>query len=261
MEKVPSEEKIIPQEKMFDGIKVSVVENKAAMSRIAADIILHRIKSLPKINILVPTGTTPEGVYEIFRNQPKDILSKVTIFNMDEYCIKEGDQYRMLPEDHPASYKRYMQEQLFSRLKPATNYFPTIDNIEHPGTYDELIQSLGGIDLCLNAMGEDGHTFGFNSPPFSAFDSVTRLVGVTEDTQAVNQGLTGLETPNCAITVGLKTGMQAKEILFLVCGERKAEILNKVIYSPEPIKEIPATVLKNHPNCHWIVDKAAASKL
>ena len=96
--------------------------------------------------------------------------------------------------------------------------------------------------------------------PGTPFDSATRLVKINEQTRAVNEGLTGLDTPEFAITVGLRTGMESKEILFLVSGGRKAEILYQVIYAAKPIPEIPATILKNHPNCRWIVDKKAAGR-
>ncbi|MBN2095631.1 MAG: glucosamine-6-phosphate deaminase [Candidatus Aenigmarchaeota archaeon] len=250
------------ENKTFNGINVTLVEDKEEMTKVAAEIILERMKSANPLKLLVPTGTTPEGVYELLSRQGAEVLSNAIFFNMDEYGHLENGVFRFVSEDHPASYRKYMNERLFSKIAPRPrHYFPGIENAKTPGHYDELIENLGGIDLCLNAMGEDGHIFGFNSPPESGFGSVTRMVKLTEDTQSVNQGLTGLETPSHAVTVGLKTGMASKEILFLVCGERKADILRKVLYSPEPTEEIPATILAKHPNCHWIVDKAAASKL
>jgi glucosamine-6-phosphate deaminase len=103
-------------------------------------------------------------------------------------------------------------------------------------------------------MGEDGHTFGFNFPGTSSY-AKTRLVWITGRTRSNDKRLTGFETPDYAITLGLTTGMAAKEILFLFSGERKAEILRKVIYGPEIRQDIPATRLRDHPLCHWIVDE------
>ncbi len=251
----------MPTEKTYNSVKITILENKEAVSNFVANIILERIKSFPRINILVPAGTTPEGVYEILRNQPPGIFQNTTFFNMDEYLTKKGEECELLPESHPASYRKYMRERLFNKINPYASYFPGVENIKQPGQYDELIKNLGGIDICLNTIGDDGHTFGFNFPPEAAFDSVTRFVKITEDTQRVNYGLTGVETPNYAVSIGLKTGMSAKEIILLVSGERKAEILKKIIYSSKPTKSIPATLLKEHANCHWIVDKAAGSKL
>jgi glucosamine-6-phosphate deaminase len=251
----------MPETKTINGINITIVNDKKEMSQLVAEIVLDKINSSQKINLLVPTGTTPEGIYEILSNQNGKVFSNVTFFNLDEYGYFENDDFKLLPRDHPASYKRYMDEHLFSKLSPAPkHYFPDIENVKIPGSYDKLIESFGGIDLCINAIGEDGHIFGFNSP-FAKFDSVTRLVKMTKDTKTVNQGLTGLEIPNYAISTGMKTGMASKEILFIICGKRKADILKKVIYSSEPTEEIPASLLIKHPNCHWIVDKEAASKL
>jgi glucosamine-6-phosphate deaminase len=129
-----------------------------------------------------------------------------------------------------------MKEKLFDALGEVRSFFPDETSAEHEGSYDEQIAAEGGIDLCLNAIGEDGHTFGFNSPG-SAFDSRTRLVSVSEG-----------------------TGMSAKQVLVLVSGKRKAEILRRIMKGPIS-PDVPATILRQHPNCQWIVDEAAASRL
>ena len=223
------------------------------MSRLAAARILEAAKCSHRINILVPTGTTPEGVYAILRGH-RDLLKQATFWNMDEYF--EGK--RLISRRHPASYRRYMHERLFRQVK-AKSYFPTARDIQHPGAYDALIRKRGGIDLCLNAIGEDGHTFGFNFPG-SSFRSRTRLVKIPPDTREVNEQLTGLKTPKHAVTAGISTGMQAKEVICIVSGLRKAKILRKVLFSPVS-KKIPATILREHSNCCWIVDREAARLL
>jgi len=179
---------------------------------------------------------------------------------MDEYCLRLGDQIKMIPETHPASFRLYMKQNLFDSIRPSASDFPGIENINQSGRYDEIIERFGGIDLCLNALGEDGHTFGFNFPGTSRY-AKTRLVRITGQTRSINKRLTGFKTPGYAITIGLATGMAAKEILFLVSGERKADILREVICAPEITENIPATLLKDHPLCHWIVDQKAASQL
>lgn len=248
------------QEKTYNGIDVTIASDYEELGRLAANIILERIYSHPKMTLLVPTGTTPLGVYRVLRHQNPKIFKKATFLNMDEYCILVDDKMMLIPETHPNSYKRYMNENLFNRITPEASYFPGIENVKELGHYDNFIKNLGGIDLCLDSIGQDGHTFGFNHPGTS-FDSRTRLIRINKETREINRRLTGLETPEYAITTGLKTGVESREIIFLVSGERKADILYKVIYAVEPTPDIPATILRQHSNCIWIVDKKAASKL
>ena len=248
------------KEMTFNGVTVTLAKDFLELSSLAAQIILQRIEATPKFNLLLPTGTTPLGVYSILRDKDPGFFKHVTFFNMDEYCLGFGDQIKMIPETHPASFRLYMKQNLFDSIRPSASYFPGIENISQAGRYDGIIKRLGGIDLCLNAMGEDGHTFGFNFPGTSRY-AKTRLVRIMGRTRSTNKRLTGFETPDYAITIGLTTGMAAKEILFLVSGERKADILREVIYAPEIIQNIPATLLRDHPLCHWIVDEKAACHL
>jgi len=238
---------------MINGARIVIAKDYNEMSRLAAARILKAVKRNPALSILVPTGTTPEGVYAILRKH-RNLFSQATFWNMDEYCKGK----RLISRKHPASYRNYMHDRLFRQVK-AKSYFPAVRNIRHPGTYDALIRKQGGIDLCLDAIGEDCHTFGFNFPG-SSFRSRTRLVKIPPDTREVNEQLTGLKTPKHAVTAGISTGMQAKEVICIVSGLRKAKILRKVLFSPVS-KKIPATILREHSNCCWIVDREAARLL
>ncbi len=242
------------------GHRLVITADDEEMSRFAAETILERLTKKPDLRLLVPTGTTPIGTYLILRNEYPDRFQEAVFFNMDEYCSQSAGNWELVPESDPVSYRSYMNQHLFTRLRPKASYFPDTKNITHEGLYDRLIEETGGIDLCLNALGEDGHTFGFNFPGTS-FDSQTRLVQIAAETRSVNRTLTGMETPAHAVTVGLGTGMQSREVLFLVSGERKAEILARVLHGPEPTTSLPASLLKRHPRCLWLVDEAAASCL
>ena len=246
--------------KKINGLNIVMVNDYGEMCRLAAEMIMRRLRAHPAMNLLVPTGSTPAGVYALLGKQRGNPLKQATLFNMDEYCTQVDGHMVLLQKTHPASYRYYMEQHLFHQALPAANHFPGTENIEQEGAYDRRIRDSGGIGLCLNAMGEDGHTFGFNLPGTS-FHSRTRLVKLNDETRGVNRKLTGLETPEYAITIGLLTGMESKEILFLVSGERKAGILQKVLCAKEPDPLIPATLLKRHHNCHWIVDEAAAALL
>lgn len=245
--------------KTKQGILVRILKDYEELSRLAAEHILKWVEANPSLSLLVPSGTTPERVYSLLSQQCEK-LQKVTLYNMDEYCIKnENGIYSFLPPEDKRSYHYYMQKHLLNALPNVRSFFPEIENIEQPGRYDQLIKKQGGLDFCLNAMGEDGHTFGFNLPG-SSFSSLTRLMAINHETKEVNEKLTGFTTPQYAITTGLQTGMLAKEVLILVSGKRKSGILKKVLN--ENISEnIPATLLRTHPNCTWLVDEDAASYL
>lgn len=244
----------------YSALQIEVVDDYLALSQAAASQIVAKLTETPNMSLLVPTGTTPEATYAILSEQPADLFEEVTFFNMDEYCEPDGDHsFKMIEPSHPQSYKNYMDRHILRAQPAIVSRFPDLKDTERPGSYDELIEAHGGIDLCVTAIGEDGHTFGFNFPG-TPVDSVTRLVEVNESTQAVNQKLTGAPVPEHAITTGLATGMAAKEVLVLVSGARKAAILKRVLHG-EVSPEVPATILHDHPNCKWLIDQAAASQL
>jgi glucosamine-6-phosphate deaminase len=245
-------------EKIFNGIKVNVAKDYTQMSKIAANLILKLIKRKKKSNLLVPTGTTPKGIYKILSKKSNKTFSNVEFFNMDEYVEKKTGTYSLLNPTDKRSYRYFMHKHLFDNVIVKHN-FPSPENFKLPGSYDKFIKDSGGIDICLNALGENGHTLGFNFPG-TLFNSKTRLVKIDSNTKKVNAKLTNTKIPDYALTTGLKTGMSAKKMIFLVSGRRKASILKKVIHGPVT-KKIPATILRKHKNCTWIIDKEAASLL
>ncbi len=244
---------------LVNGAKVEIVSDYDALSQAAARLILDTLANVPKASLLVPTGTSPEGLYGLLVEHSPDTFAGVTFYNLDEYCQETGDGYTLLDPSDTQSYHYYMNNHILDKIPSIQSFFPGTDNIDNPGTYDALIAANGGIDLAINSIGEDGHVFGFNMPG-SAFDSVTRLVQLSEDTQRVNQGLTGSSVPTHAISAGMATGMQSRQVVTLLSGERKAEILRKAIWD-DINPALPATALRQHPNHLFIVDEAAASKL
>ncbi len=246
----------------YNGVNLQVFGNKEEMSAFTVSIMLERMKSPDPVNIMLPTGTTPELVYEELARQEASIFEGVRLFNMDEYGFFQNNEFRFVDCDDEASYKRYMKENVLKNIwAKVENYFPSEKDALKAGSYDQLIQEKWWIDLCVNAIGEDGHTFWFNSPPNSETNSQTRLVELNTSTQNVNKGLTWIETPSHAVTIWLDTWMRSKEILLLVCWVRKARILKDILDSDWFTREIPATILKEHPNCSWIIDEDAARLL
>ena len=124
--------------------------------------------------------------------------------------------------------------------------------------YEELIRSLGGVDLQLLGMGHNGH-IGFNEPG-QAFETGTHCVDLQESTIEANKRFfaSATDVPRQAYTMGIKTIMQAKKILVVVSGEDKAEIVKKAFFGPV-IPGVPASILQMHNDVILVGDEAALS--
>ncbi|MCD6235654.1 MAG: glucosamine-6-phosphate deaminase [Thaumarchaeota archaeon] len=241
-------------------MKVVITKDYWEMSRLAARIIADVIRSKPNIVLGLATGGTPEGCYrELVRMHKEEGLdfSQVITFNLDEYVG--------LPLDHPQSYHHYMDVHLFNHvnIKRENIHIPdgTAEDLEkHCREYEEAIKKAGGIDLQLLGIGRNGH-IGFNEPG-SPFNSRTRVVKLTETTRRDNARFFGSldEVPTHAITMGLATIMEARKILLLASGLNKAEAVAKAVEGPKT-PDVPASILQDHPDCTFIIDREAASKL
>lgn len=240
-------------------VRMRVFSDTPEACQFTANLLLERIAGQPAISLLVPTGTSPEGIYELLRQQPAETFQGVSFFNFDEYCTQEAGRFRLIDPGDPQSYRRYMQERVLRSLPTIQNHFPGIENNRYPGRYDQLIRSLGGIQLALNGLGENGHIFGFNEP-LSSRGSVTRLVALSESTIKTNEALTQGPVKKYAVTTGIATGMAADEVITLAFGERKAKAVKRAMRD-EISSFFPATYLREHPNHLWVVDEAAASQL
>lgn len=184
-------------------------------------------------------------------------LSRVVTFNLDEYVG--------LPPAHPQSYRYFMNENLFNHIniRMENTHVPngSVDDLQKScREFEELIKEFGGIELQLLGIGPNGH-IGFNEPG-SSFNSRTRAVDISEQTRKRNAGFfsSAEEVPPRAITMGIETIMEAEKIILLASGERKRDIVAKSVEGPIT-KDVPASILQKHPNCLFLLDKAAASKL
>ena len=238
-------------------IKASDYKN---MSRKAANIVSAQVILYPKSVLGLATGSTPLGVYRqlIDWYQKGDLdFSQVTSVNLDEYCG--------LPVNHPQSYRYYMNEIFFKHINiPAENaHIPNglAPDLEYEcERYDHLIFQIGGIDLQLLGLGHNGH-IGFNEPDES-FDKTTHKVALKQKTIDANARFfdTEDEVPRYAITMGIKAIMLAKEILLIVSGNDKAEILYQSLFGPVT-PSVPASILQLHPNVIVVADEQALSKI
>lgn len=241
-------------------MRVIIVKDYDEMSKEAARIIAKQIKKKPDSVIGFATGGTPVGTYkELIRMHKEEGLdfSKLTTFNLDEY-------YGLGP-DHPQSYYYYMFDNLFNHVNvdPKKVHIPDglAKNVkDFCEKYEEEIKKAGGIDLQILGIGRDGH-IAFNEPG-SSLASRTRLVALAEETIKDNARFFEKEedVPRFAISMGCGTIMEAKKLLLLANGEKKADAVTAFIEGPVT-SQITSSVLQMHPDAVVILDEAAASKL
>lgn len=209
----------------------------------------------------LPTGSTPLGMYQelIKLNQQNKVsFENVITFNMDEYIG--------LAPTNPQSYHYFMQENFFKHIniKPENTHILdglSTDYEKECASYEAKIKQIGGIHLFIGGVGADGH-IAFNEP-FSSLQSRTRIKTLTTDTIEANSRFFNNDiskVPTQALTVGIATIMDAKEVLILATGVNKAEALHNGIECP--ISHVwTISALQNHPHGIIICDKDAASGL
>ena len=231
-----------------------------------ADYIIRRINTFSpgkeKPFVLgLPTGSSPLGVYRKLTTAFKEgkvSFANVITFNMDEYLG--------LPADHPQSYKRFMNDNLFNAvdIPPENTHIPdgmTQDGEKECRAYEEAIKTVGGIELFMGGIGNNGH-IAFNEPG-SSFNSRTRIMTITADTRAANarffDGDIG-KVPAKALTVGIGTVMDAREVLIIVSGRGKARALQAAVEGGIS-HWCPLSCLQMHPNAIIVCDEDAAEEL
>lgn len=225
-------------------IKVEAYEK---LSELAGQKIESLVRSKPNCVLGLATGSSPLGTYAYLvdkcANDGLD-FSGVTSVNLDEYVGLDGT--------NDQSYRYFMNTNLFNKvnINIDNTYVPNgcASDLEKEGfEYDELIKSLGGIDLQLLGIGLDGH-IGFNEPD-EFFTAQTHPVKLDESTIEANARFFASkdEVPTMAITMGMKSIMQAKSIVLIANGSKKKEILEKALFGPiTPM--VPASILQLHPD-------------
>jgi len=241
-------------------VKVIIKPTSEEMSREAANIFADRIKNKPNIILGLATGGTPVKMYKELIKLNKDgkiDFSKVKSFNLDEYLGLSGD--------HDQSYRYFMNDNLFNHInidKSNTSVLSgkAADPTAECKAYEDAIKKAGGIDIQLLGIGGNGH-IAFNEPG-SAKDSRTRVVDLTEETIKDNARFfkNASDVPRQALSMGNGSILEAKEIVLIADKASKADAIVKSIEGPVT-EDVPASLLRNHPNVTFVIDKDAASKL
>ena len=241
-------------------MKVYIGKNYDEMSRIAANVLSAQVMMKPDCVLGLATGSTPIGTYKVLieRCANGDLdFSQVKSINLDEYVGLSGD--------HDQSYRYFMNNNLFNHInidKANTNVPNGLaeDVDAECQRYNDVINTLGPIDIQVLGMGHNGH-IGFNEPD-DHFPLETHKVDLAQSTIDANARFfaSADEVPRQALTMGIKTIMQAKKVLVVVSGKDKAEIVKKAFTGPVT-PEVPASILQMHSDVILVADEAAASLL
>ena len=241
-------------------LKLISTSNYEELSKKAAEEIISRINRNPSLNLGLATGSTPTGLYqELIRDHKQNQTSykDINTFNLDEYIgISKKDRN---------SYHYFMCEHLFEHIDIPLDQTHIPDGTakdlgEECRRYEQFINEHGGIDLQILGIGQNGH-IGFNEPG-TPFDSRTHIIDLAESTrQANSRFFESLEdVPKQAITMGIASIMDSKEIFLLVSGASKAKALARLM-NGDVSEQFPASVLQDHQNVTIFADKEAAALL
>lgn len=241
------------------NFRILEVSNNEEAGKVAAHIFIHLVKEKPNAVLGLATGSSPVNMYKVLIKDYQENhtnYSDIRSFNLDEYIG--------LSVDHEQSYANFMRKNLFDHINMQ------IKNIHIPNgmaedpeveckEYEKAIESTGGIDLQILGIGSNGH-IAFNEPG-TPFTCPTHIVALAEQTRLDNARFFNSihEVPTHAITSGISTIMKSKQIVLIATGEKKANAI-KALLEGSQTEEVPATVLKKHPNLTIIADGMALSK-
>lgn len=247
-------------------MRLIIEKDYAGLSNWAAEHVIERINAFNptpdhKFVLGLPTGSSPEGMYACLVKANKEgrvSFKNVVTFNMDEYVG--------LPESHPESYHSFMARNLFDHIDIPHEQIHILngnakDLDEECRHYEEMICQAGGIDLFIGGIGPDGH-IAFNEPG-SSLCSRTRQKTLTTDTIIANARFFDgdvSKVPTTALTVGVGTVMDAREVMILVNGHHKARALQAAVEgSVNHMWTISA--LQMHPHGIIVCDEPATDEL
>ena len=247
-------------------MRLIIKQDYQSISQWAADYVVARINAAKPTAerpfvLGLPTGSSPLGMYKALieaNKAGKVSFQHVVTFNMDEYIG--------LPEGHPESYHSFMWNNYFSHIDIKKEHVHILngnaaDPLKECADYEEAIKAAGGIDLFLGGIGPDGH-IAFNEPG-SSLSSRTRIKTLTTDTIIANSRFFEGDVnkvPKTAMTVGVGTVMDAREVLILVNGHSKARALQQAVEGA--VNQMwTITALQLHPHGIIVADEAACAEL
>ena len=247
-------------------MRVIIKDDYAQLSEWAANYVVSRINAAnptpeKPFKLGCPTGSSPLGLYKAMiklYEEGKVSFQNVVTFNMDEYVG--------LPEEHPESYHSFMWTNFFSHIDIKKENVHILngnaaDLEAECAAYEQAIVEAGGIDLFMGGIGPDGH-IAFNEP-FSSLASRTRMKSLTTDTIIANSRFFDNDVnkvPKTALTVGVGTVLDAKEVLIVVNGHNKARALQAAVEGPVT-QAWTISALQTHKHAIIVCDEAACEEI
>ena len=240
---------------------ISLCDDPQDVADLAAQRVADLLHASPRAVLGLPTGRTPIVLYDLLAEQHAGgelDFSQVESFNLDEFVG--------IGQDHPGSYRSYMQRYLFDRVNLTMGQGPVLDGLATDADaecarFEERIGAAGGIDLMILGLGANGH-IGFNEPAAS-LQARTHRVTLLQPSREANAGFFGgdpLQVPAEAMTMGMGTILKSRRILLLVTGQEKAPTVAAMIRGAVTTL-LPASFLQLHDEVEVICDAGAASQI
>ena len=236
-------------------------DDEEALSSALASRVLETIVARPRLVLGLPTGRTPLGLYRELRERSggdRIDWSQVRTFNLDEFAG--------LAPSNPNSYRAYMQAELFDHVSidPAHIGFlngAAPDLLEECRRYEAAIEAVGGIDLQVLGIGANGH-IGFNEPAdgLCAFTHIAELEQESREANAQRFGGEWTDVPSRALSMGMATILNAREIVLIATGAEKSGAVHGMIERLITTR-LPASLLQVHPRVTVMLDAEAAGRL
>ncbi len=240
---------------------VSILPDANAVARRLAARVADALRANPSLVLGLPTGRTPLLLYEELVRLAKDgtaDFGAATTFNLDEFIG--------IPATHPGSYRSFMQRHLFDHVNIDPSRINFLDGSAPDAAaegcrYETAIENAGGIDLLILGIGTNGHV-GFNEPS-RGLAARTHRVTLKAETRRSNAALFGGDpeaVPAEALSMGMGTILDARSVVLVATGERKASCVEQLVSGPITT-ELPASFLQLHANVEIMLDEAATGKL
>ncbi len=241
--------------------RISIFPDAETAAKELAARIAHALRKKPALVLGLPTGRTPLLLYaELVKLAARGALDfrEASTFNLDEF--------HGISPSHAGSYRSFMQRHLFGHVNIDARRVHFLDGsasdpVDEGCRYEKAIDDAGGIDLQILGIGSNGH-IGFNEPA-AALEARTHLVTLKPETRRSNAELFGGDpesVPAQALSMGMATILDARSIVLVATGERKAPCVEKLV-NGSITTQLPASFLQLHGDVDIVLDEAAASKL
>jgi galactosamine-6-phosphate isomerase len=231
-------------------MKITYLENYAALSEKAAHLIASEVQENPTLLFCAATGGSPTGMYAEM-TKDKAIYAQMRVIKMDEWGI--------IPLSHPDSCESYLIKHLLGPLEIADERYTTFDTAPELveaecARLSQFIKAKGPFDICILGLGKNGH-IAFNEPASSLNPDFHKAV-LAESTIAHDPALSQGSEPAYGLCVGMEGIMQSKKIIFLVTGKGKQDAVKRIM-ERKIGTDCPASFLWMHPNVECLIDSSA----